>query len=129
VNAEPFVLSGLCTDPTEPVMFKVHITVDNSSNQYDGERYMALNSFSSYTIICGDLWSLGYGSAGNLYLERQFSALGQFNSAGVYYDAVATTTWEIVEMHFLGNSGGTSSSAFARAEPSAFLLPLYRMLC
>ncbi len=131
VNAEPFVLSGLCTDPTEPVMFKVHATADGSSNQYDVEWFITLNQISSpaTSVFCGDSWQAGYGTLGTLYIENPVVSLGQFNSSGVYYDVGTTTTYEIVEMYFLGNSGGTSSSASTRAEPSAFLLPLYRMVC
>ncbi len=131
VHAEPFVLSGLCTDPTEPVMFKVHVTADNSSNQYDAEWFIALNQvlYPGASVFCGDSWQVGYGTLGSLYIESPVVVLGQFDNAGVYYDVGTMTTYEIVEMYFLGNPSGTSSDTSARAAPNAFFLPLYRMLC
>ena len=117
VYAEPFDLSRLCTESTEQMAFKVHITVDNSSNQYDAEWFIVLNTYSSYTIICGDYWVMGHGTAGNLYMEMPVTAPGQFNSAGVYHDANSAITYKIVEMFSLGNQGNpnaTLSSTFRK---------------
>ncbi len=110
VHAEPFDLSRLCTESTEQIAFKVHIMVANSSNQYDAEWFIVLNTYSSYTIICGDVWVMGHGTAGILYLERPVTEPGQFNSAGVYRDPNSAITYKIVEMFSLGNLGNPNAT-------------------
>ncbi len=107
VRADPFSLAGLCDEPTAPMLFRVHGTVDGSANDYDAEYHIPLNMINTQArVVCGDTWSRGHGAAGTLYYEDALISLCPIDAAGVCYDAGTTTTYEVVEMYPLG--GGVS---------------------